>query len=334
MELMYWWLPIALCALAISLVVLAWRRMPPRKQNNGRILVANTSRLRQLPEYRSAIRRAIRMRWLAVVALVAALAGAGVAASRWVYTEVHQPQSFNRDIVLCLDVSGSMVDYDAEVIDRYLEMLPGFNGERVSLVVWNATAVPVFPLTDDYAFVEEQLTQMRDAMRDHKILEYSAGTLNKPGASLVGDGVASCLLQFENVRDRNQPTASEDRQPRSRSVILATDNVVNGSQSVSFEEAAQLAASYDIKLYGLDANTFHDAFQQEYEGLMRRHGFEYFQLTDDDSVDTIVEAITSEQASRWQGAPQVLVIDTPAIWLMIATAGAIVMLAAQWRNRT
>lgn len=333
MELMFWWLPLVLVAAVVAVVVLARTRKSAAR--SATVPIANTGRLRDMPEYARAVRRAVWLRILAVVALVTAGAGATLAASRWVYTEVNTPQSFNRDIVLCLDISGSMVEHDAEVIDRYLEMLPGFSGERMSLVVWNSSAVPVFPLTDDYGFVKEQLTEMRDAMRSGDVYTYGAGTINKPGASLVGDGVASCLLQFDNVRDRAEtPTPTAEAERRSRSVILATDNVVNGSPTVSFEEAAELASQYDITIYGLDANTYQDAFQQEYEGLMRRHDFGYFQLTDDASVDAIVDAITSEQTSLWQGSPQVIVVDTPTIWLLIALGASAVLLVVQWRIRS
>ena len=334
MELMYWWLPL-LVLVAVNGVVL-WHRKQESSQSASPQTIANTQRLRRLPAYQRALRRAVRMRVLAVLCLVIAGVGATLAASRWVYTEVNQPQSFNRDIVLCLDVSGSMIEYDAEVIDRYLEMLPGFNGERMSLVVWNSSAVPIFPLTDDYAFVEEQLKQARDAMLDRDVYSFAAGTLNKSGASLVGDGLTSCLLQFDAVKERKAtPTATDQAENvRSQSVILATDNVVNGSPTVSFEEAVDLAAEYDIKVYGLDANTFDDAFQQEYEGLMGRHSFGYFRLTDDESVDAIVDSITSEQASVWRGSPQVTVVDTPTIWLLIALGGVAGLLFVQWRNRT
>lgn len=351
MELMFWWLlPILLLA-AILTGVLAWKL--DRGESAMRVAgtLANTQRLRGLPAYRRAVKRSWRMGMVSLIVLALAFGGAAMSASRWVYTDVETPEAYNRDIVLCLDVSGSMVEYDAEVIDRYLEMLPGFDGERMSLVLWNSSAVPVFPLTDDYSFVEEQLTDIREAMLDGDILEYGKGTLNRPGASLVGDGLASCLLQFDNVKNRGQtavPTSTPGTGPdvsappvtvpgterRSRSVILATDNVVNGSPTVSFSQATELAAEYDIKIYGLDANTFSDAFQQEYEGLMKRHAFEYFRLDDGKSVDAIVDAITSEQASRWQGAPQVLIIDTPRIWLTIGLIGAAGVLITMWRTRS
>ncbi|MGO1542932.1 MAG: vWA domain-containing protein [Gulosibacter sp.] len=312
MALAYWWLPFLVAAVVVVLAVVVFVRSPRRKV--GGVPIANSERFTKLPGYLKAIDRANFAAILTGVVLVCLIGVTTMAGARWVYTQVETPEKYNRDIVLCLDVSGSMVDFDAEVIDRYLEMLPGFEGERMSLVLWNSSAVPVFPLTDDYRFVEEQLTQVRDAMRTGSNTSYyDTGTLNSPGASLVGDGLASCIMQFEGA------SPSEGDQPvdddRSRSVILATDNVVNGSQTVSLPQAAQFAQQHFVNVYALDANNLGDAYAAEYESVIEEHGGTYYELEDETAIDAIVDEITSDQTNMIQGTPQLLVIDRPETWL-------------------
>ena len=58
--------------------------------------------------------------------------------------------SANRDIVLCLDVSGSTLPYDQQVIATYRTLISHFKGERIGLSIFNSTSRTVFPLTDDY----------------------------------------------------------------------------------------------------------------------------------------------------------------------------------------
>lgn len=331
MALALWWIPLIVIAaiIVIATAVLVTLRARPRRDG---VAIANSERLTELPIYRRALDRAswrLALAGLLVVALVAVLTMAG---SRWVYTKVVTPEKLNRDIVLCLDVSGSMVDYDAKVLDRYLEMLPGFDGERMSLVLWNSSAVPVFPLTDDYAFVEAQLTQIRDAMVGGGRSEYyDSGTLRAPGASLVGDGLAACVMQFEGAA----PSATEPPvdDGRSRSIILATDNVVNGAQSISLPEAVAYANRNFITIYGLDANEYDDAYAREYRTTVEGVGGHYYELTDGTSVDEIVDTITSEQTSRVEGAPQLFVIDRPETWLWgaFALVGAFLLAARRWR---
>ena len=314
MALALWWLPpVVLVALVAAIVfaLLAERRRAARRDGTP---IANSERLTRLPGYRRALDRSGLLLGATAVLALAVVMVATVAGSRWVYTKVVTSAKFNRDIVLCLDVSGSMVDYDAEVLDRYLEMLPGFEGERMALVLWNSSAVPVFPLTDDYTFVEEQLSELRDLMRTDGWHErVSGGTLERPGASLVGDGLAACALQFEGASPSSTEPPVDDG--RSRSIILATDNVVNGSQTVTLPQAAAFAEAHRITVHGLDANEHADAYSGEYQRSMLTHGGRYYALGDPASVDAIVDEITSEQTSRIEGAPQLLVIDRPETWL-------------------
>ena len=37
-----------------------------------------------------------------------------------------------------------------------------FHGERIALVVWDSSAAQVFPLNDDYQYVEEKLASVQD----------------------------------------------------------------------------------------------------------------------------------------------------------------------------
>lgn len=330
MALAYWWLPFVVAVVVVILAVLAFVWEPKRKR--GGVAIANSQRFTKLPGYLKAIDRANLLALLAAVVLVCLIGVTTVAGARWVYTKVETPEKYNRDIVLCLDVSGSMVDFDAEVIDRYLEMLPGFEGERMSLVLWNSSAVPVFPLTDDYRFIEEQLTKVRDAMLTGMDQSYySSGTLNNAGASLVGDGLASCVMQFEGASPSEGGEPVDDG--RSRSVILATDNVVNGSQTVSLPQAAEFARQHFVNVYALDANDMGDAYAAEYRNVIESHDGQYFSLQDEGAIDTIVDTITSDQTNKILGAPQLLVIDRPETWLwwLLALVPAYLLFARRLR---
>ena len=322
MVLRWWPLTLVLIALAVLVVLAALMiRRTVRARRDG-IPVAHSERL-TIAGCASAL----------VVLLAAATAG------RWIYVRVERPEKVNRDIVLCLDVSGSMIDLDAEVLDRYLEMLPGFQGERMSLVLWNSTAAPVFPLTDDYDFVEEQLTLVRDSMRGAEdSVNYRAGTMNGSGASLIGDGLASCAIMFERSRgpegdsgDPDAPAIPDDG--RSRSIILATDNRINGAPQVALPDAAGFAEASGITLYALDANLFPDAFSDEYRTAIEGHGGRYFPLDDPSGVDRIVDEITNDQTSAIEGAPQLLEVDRPDGWLFALMAAAPIWLVAVRRMR-
>ena len=56
-----------------------------------------------------------------------------------------------------------MSSADAAVVEVFARLAEGFDGERLGLTVSDSSAVQVFPLTDDYDFVQEQLQVAKEA---------------------------------------------------------------------------------------------------------------------------------------------------------------------------
>ncbi|RAF72079.1 hypothetical protein DN546_32345, partial [Burkholderia multivorans] len=153
MVLMFWWLALALLVLA-ALAVVVFRR--PRRTVSS-LPVAHSARMTSLPGFRRAMRRKMTLTaaFLGVIALTGLGALAGVARPAWI--ETVNPEKKLRDVMLCLDVSGSMLGYDADLLAAYQELVERFDGERIGMTVFNATAVSAFPLTDDYDMVQNYL---------------------------------------------------------------------------------------------------------------------------------------------------------------------------------
>lgn len=324
MALSYWWLlPLALLAMAGTLLFL-WRRpavgAPP-------VPVAHADRLTALPGYQAAVAR--RRRWLAVALAATAALGVSlaVAAARPAAESVSTPESVNRDIMLCLDVSGSMLDTDEAIVSVFSELVDGFRGERIGLVIFDSSAVTVFPLTDDYDFVGEQLDVAREALGGGGSgYEFFAGTYESAGSSLIGDGLASCANGF--------PAAGKSQ--RSRSIIFATDNMLAGRSLFSLEEAAALAKQSGIRVYSLNPNDFGSAtlFGDAAEGLKQASsttGGAYHSLESETAVESIVKNVQATEASRLQGAPQRIVRDAPAWPLGVALLSLLFLGLAGWR---
>ena len=98
-------------------------------------------------------------RWNRAAAVLAVLALITMAAlvGRPARVAAEDEHSANRDIVLCLDVSGSTLPYDQQVIATYRTLISHFKGERIGLSIFNSTSRTVFPLTDDYSMAARQL---------------------------------------------------------------------------------------------------------------------------------------------------------------------------------
>lgn len=323
-----WLLPVWLVVVAGAVgVTLAVRRRRSAPEREGRA-VANSSRLTSLPGFAAAMRR-YRALLAAVLAASAVLllASAGLTA-RPAAEDVVYPEARTRDIMLCLDVSGSMIEYDAELVDVFAELATEFDGERIGLVVFNASAVTYFPLTSDYDYIREQFDAISDQF-DDETGEYFAGTFFGEGSSLVGDGLASCAQRFDGG------TGSGDEE-RSRSIVLATDNLVVGEPIFTLAEAAALASDSGIRVYGLnpgdqESREYLDEFATQFEDAMLATGGDYYALGDPAAVGSIVDRIGAEEAVASRGAPQLVVVDRPAVLAVLALLAVTALMVLAWR---
>ena len=96
--------------------------------------------------------------------IMVCLVGVVGIAGRLVACLVHFEALVSCDIVLCLDVSTSMVTVDAEVLNTFSTLIKEFDGERVALVVWNSTAQTMVPLTDDYDLLQDQFDELSEVL--------------------------------------------------------------------------------------------------------------------------------------------------------------------------
>jgi hypothetical protein len=325
MTVLYWWMAIVwLVVIAAAIVVV--RVVRARRSGPDAVPVAHTERLTALPGYRAAMRR---YRWLVMAlaaSLVVLLAASIGLTMRFSSVTLDEASLRNRDIVLCLDVSGSMIDYDKTVVDTFSQLATKFEGERLSLVVFNASAVTYFPLTSDLAYIEKQFATLKKAFASPD-QSYFSGTLVGNGSSLIGDGLASCATRFD--------APGSDR---SRSIILVTDNMVAGKPVYTLTEAGRLAASRQIRVYGINpgdqtSKAYLQGLATEYRSVVTATGGGYYALDDPATVPSIVQKITAQQAALTKGPVQVVYDDRLGLGVWLLLVGLIALFVLAWRLR-
>lgn len=299
--------------------VYRWRS---RGTPSGSAAVANSDALTRLPEYQRAL-RSHRIR-LAVLAASAVLLGGAalVGAARPLDTSVDKPQTRSRDIMLCLDISGSMASVDARLVTQFTSLVKDFEGERIGMVIFNSSAATVFPLTDDYDFINEELDNAKRALEgDSDYDSFFAGTFNGRGTSLIGDGLATCVAGFDRIETQ-----------RARSVVFATDNHLAGRPLIDLDEAGELAKTKGVRVYGINPEEDGvDREASEMNTVVTGTGGRYFRLGDESATKTIVDAVQAQEASIIDSASRALYTDSPALPIALAGIGLVGVIGASRR---
>lgn len=337
------------CAVLAVVVTLLLDRVNKRKDrgqaNPETLWVANSAYVRELPEFKKQLRTYRTLQGVAAGFLTLSVVSTAVLAANPARVKVNDPLMANRDIVLCLDVSGSMLKYDRELVDVFSTLVDNFVGERIALSIFNSTSRVVFPLTDDYDMVKEQLTEAYEsldpaalngdsaAFARYDYFTAGANTIIDAGSSLVGDGLASCALQFSNS---SAPALVDGETPaqdaRARSIIFASDNVVQGTEIYSLKDSVELASELDIALIGIygSSGVTVDG-EKEFQQAFTRSGGMYFYSDDPLMMETIVDDVQSRQAVEHNASPTITQTNTAGPWFIVLVVGLLGFFATTWR---
>ena len=250
---MMWWQSITwaypLAFVVLPLPVLVYLLAPAARQASSPVL-----RIPDVSPYRaylgSSVKKSSR-HWLRIILLgLAWLALVTAAARPQTYAESIGVPVTGRDLLMCIDISGSMRETDlyagntratrmAVVKQVAQDFVERRAGDRIGLIMFGSQAYVQTPLTYDHKTVQ------------HFLAEATVGLAGRSTA--IGDAIG---LAVKRLRDR--PEAS-------RVIILLTDGA-NSAGVVDPLEAAQVAANNQIRIYsigvGSDAGTdiFSSAF--------------------------------------------------------------------------
>jgi hypothetical protein len=254
-----------------------------------------------------------RMTKIATVVFVIVLLLTFFLASRPAKITKTSAKMASRDIVLCLDVSGSTLAYDREILQNYQNIISNFTSERIALSIFNSTSRTVFPLTSDYNLVQDKIQNAIDILQPirqstnldnvsssdaEKINDFLKGTsLKTDSASLIGDGLASCAMQFDDVDANNEN--------RPRYIIFATDNILSGNSIFSLSDAASYAKTKNINLFGIysgDASQIGAENEVQMKKVIQENSGTYYALQS--SASTSAQTNTGSNINSTTGTGQ------------------------------
>lgn len=158
-----------------------------------------------------------------------------------------RPQSFSSgenvytegiDIAMLLDISGSMLAEDfkpnrLEAAKKEIDdFVSGRTSDKIGLVVFASQSFTQCPLTIDYSILRNLLTEIKSGMIDD--------------GTAIGTAIANGVNRLK------------DSKAKSKIMILLTDGV-NNSGEIDPITAAQIAATFGIRIYTIGVGTIGEA---------------------------------------------------------------------------
>ena len=227
-SLAWWWV---LLALPLPLLVYRYAKPTHDALPTSGVYVPFADEWRQASQAHEA--RPVRRIWLWLAVLAWVLLVVAAARPQWVGAPVEVSQS-GRDVMLAVDLSGSMQIQDFEINGHYIDRLTATKqvagdflqrrkGDRVGLVLFGSQAYLQAPMTFDRATVQRFLQ------------ESVIGLAGKKTA--IGDAIGLAVKRLQNKKNISKMV-----------LILLTDGV-NTAGALSPEEAVSLAKKIGLKIY-------------------------------------------------------------------------------------
>ena len=182
-----------------------------------------------------------------LAALVACVGGI-VLGGRVQETQVIDRDEATRDIVLCLDASGSSAPWNGEVADEYRDIVEGLDGDRIGLTDLEQRRDQQVPAHRRLRVRARPARPGRGGVRGlRRVAIGASSTTTRPAPSSrtdttsppwSRDGLVSCVQRFDRL--------DEDR---GRALVLATDGEQRGRGVFNLAEAADYAADAGVVVH-------------------------------------------------------------------------------------
>ena len=287
-------------ALLFLLPLLIWLLVPAtvRTDKGSALKVPDLARFRQMQAGLQRSRKPQTRHWLAL--LLWCLLVAAAMRPQWLGEPLAMPTS-GRDLMLGVDISGSMREEDFRYAGRFVsrldvvkelgrEFIERRQGDRIGLILFGEQAYVQTPLTYDRKTVQ------------HFLGEAVVGLAGKSTA--IGDAIG---LSLKRLRKRPQ---------ESRVLILLTDGA-NTAGNVAPGEAASLSKQLGVKIYtigvGSDDSLNRGMFGFPFGGrtsdldedalieIAEKTGGRYFRARNTEQMEEIYELIDELEPTDDQG---------------------------------
>ena len=315
-------LALYICAgVAAVFVIAAFVTIRMKRKYRGGKKAILPDYLKKEPMYKTRLVWYTILKYVLIVLIITSLVLSGFLMARPYKTESKQLANYNRDIILCMDISTTCDNLNAVLIDKLEDVVKELNGERFGIVIFNTSPVLLCPLTSDYNYIIEVLEKVKEGLEmrldyyngriifSDKLYEAQAyisnGTLvdnETRGSSIIGDGLAAACLDFYDF---------DENPDRTRVIILTTDNELYGEEIITLPEAGEMCQERDIMVFGVGTEVMADADREMMKSVVEGTGGTFYYGEDDDIVENIVDDIRAQIATLDETRYEIIETETP-----------------------
>jgi Ca-activated chloride channel homolog len=280
-------------------------------------------------------------RWTAGFALVGLVLVIGALARPQQVEDKREIRSQGYDIMLAIDLSGSMLseDYekDGDRINRLQAIKPVIqafierrSSDRIGVVLFSSRAYTLAPLTTDHDWLAKQLERV-------KIGLITDGTA-------IGDALGVALTRLD------QPDKEDHGRRKGAFIVLLTDGA-NNTGAILPMQAAKLAKARGIPIYTIGAGkdgmvpypnfdenhrkvsyswVASDLDEEALRSIAETTGGHFFRAADTDTIESAFKAIDASAKIEFQAKSYLL---TTELFSWLAVPGLALFTAGAWLSR-
>jgi Ca-activated chloride channel homolog len=282
--------PLFLALFALFPLLIYWKFAKSKKQVAA-IKISSTRGLSGISSWKNMFQQVpFVLRLLALSCIIIALARPQIR------FDESQTEGEGVDIILCIDVSGSMTAQDftpnrmeaaKKVAADFVDNRPS---DRIGVVIFAGESFTQCPLTTDHYILKSQIAQIRNGLLED--------------GTAIGSGLATSVDRLRNSKSK------------SKVIILLTDGVNNGGL-IDPNTAKEIAKTFKIKVYTIGVGTDGYAptpvstplgivMQNEkvaideklLQNIANETGGKYFRATDNNSLQHIYKEIDRLEKSK------------------------------------
>ncbi len=326
-------------AVAVVYIVLTFISLHRKRKYKGGAKVVVPDYLKQLPYYKFKVHSYRVMKFLLSLSIISSILLSGFLMARPYKTETTTIENYNRDIIICMDISTTVDELNAVLVDKLIDVVEDLEGQKVGIVIFNTSPVLICPLTTDYDYVIDTLETIQKALEMRteyytslsvdwdeyiELDDYiSKGTLvgnEMRGSSIIGDGLAAAAMSFSNL---------EEDPDRTRIIIFSTDNDLAGDELITLPDAGKMCEENNIIVYGIGTEYMYSGDLNEMKKTVEDTGGEFFYGESNTAVRDIVYAIEDQVETLDDATYEITEVDQPEIpfYLLLTSIAAMILLA-------